>query len=257
MLQSQQEDQNKFYLSSEENLMELAEKERSAVLICGSQLGECYMCAELNRMLLNDARIQFNGKPFFKTLAKKHFGIAVKKNMLHTNQFSKDTDISFAREFADNVTFSLYDDVGKLRYAIKLELQHYKIPYADDIALMEVISVIADIAVQHYDSVMQKMKKFFSLANYNSWYCHIKQDDFQYSWNEFLKIVTDKYVPEDVKVDLNNNVNISNGVKVLINKIMSYEFCKNNESKALEEVGDKTDKTAIMNAFDMFDIKIQ
>lgn len=256
MLQSQGEVKNKFYLSSEENLMDLAEKERSAVLICGSQLGECYMCAELNRMLLNDARIQFKDKPFFKTLAKKHFGLAVKKNTLHTNQFSKHTDISFAREFADNVTFSLYDDVGKLKYAIKLELQHYKIPYADDIALMEVISIIADIAVQHYDSVMLKMKKFFSLANYNSWYCHVKQDDFQYNWTEFKKIVTDKYVPDDVKVDLNDNINILNGVQVLINKIMSYDFCKKNENKALEEVGDNTDKTEIMNAFDKFDIKI-
>ena len=249
---------DKFYLAdlnSEEDLKEMLDKERSAIIICGSQLGECYLCAELNRMLLNEARFQFRDKPYFKREAKKNFGIALKKNTAHTNQFSNQVNVEFAREFADNVSFSLYEDVNKLKYAIKLELQHNKIPYADDLALIETIRVVADIALNHYNATMERMKEFYAIANYNSFYNHVKQDDFLYSWDQFRNLVTNKYVPEDSMVDLNNNINISNGVKVLINKIMSIEFCKKNEEKALEEVGDSGDKSIVIKAFDKFGIK--
>lgn len=250
--------QYKFFLAdikNEEDIQEMFAKERSAILICGSQLGECYLCAELNRMLIADARFKFRDKPFFKQQAKKFFGVAEKKNIIHANQFSDNVDVMFAREFADQVTFSLYEDINKLKYSIQLELQHNKIPYAEDLAFIEVIRIIADIALNHYNATMERMKDFYPIANYNSFYCHVKQDDFLYSWDEFRKLVTDRYVPEDSRIDLNNNQNISNGVKVLINKIMSIDFCKKNEAKALEEVGDNSDKSAVIAAFNKFGIE--
>lgn len=238
---------------SQETLVEMKKKENAALAMCGGLLGNCYLLAEVVENLMINTIGKCKKEKWYKHEIKYYFNRA--KEEIHKTIFTSisnsPTNGDYMREVADALYEVLKLDLFKLKNAILLELNKYKVTNIDLLADILVIDILLRYINMEYNDVMEYMDTIFH-AFYDSWYYPAKCKGPTKLWQQGLTAYSKKYIAE--QIDLNGIISINNGIAIIQHKMHSAEVADTVKTKASQYAEDGGGQALYNKALDILGV---
>lgn len=210
---------------SHASLLKQQERENAALLICASQLGINHLVYEIIDYRLTDLMPELKKCQYFRFDAKRDMNKARKmlSEVIAKSYCTSLSDKEYMMDKSDNVNDRMSEDLSKLKYSLTLKLQRSGVNhhYTDIYSEMILIDLLFDWVTRHYDSVIKLMMSYQNCF-YDSWFGLASGKDLSFLWNKgmnrFFKFAN---FPN---IDLNEEVNVINGLKIFNKKIQDKEI---------------------------------
>lgn len=240
------------------NFNELIKKENAAKILCGGQLSDCYFLSEMIDSLLTDVYRELKELKFFRQVPKQKAKLAWSQIKNHSSDIMATTDIRYAREISDNIQELIRVDLWKLINSMIMELDYHHVKHSRVLAYILLIDAMGNLSCNHYDDTIKCMKDFYAPVNYDSWYCHVRPTDFCHNWKFLIQAACDYCIPKGSNINLDDSINITNGIKIIIKKLTDSISRDDITKEAMELYGediDKKNRDALKEACEMFGIE--
>lgn len=208
--------QGEHLLFANDTLAKLYEREQAAIMICGGQLGNCFLLGEVIDSMITDLMPQMRECPWFRQTIKHDFNQAVQM-LKKTNRVSMANSPSkgdFMREIADQFYDVIKSDLFRMEQAVRISLGKHKVPNDDVMARIINVHIMLQMVKTEYESVVEYMMTLWGDKEfYQSWYGHASYSNVMHWWSKGLYGVATQIVAGTI--NLNEFVDIRNGVEIL------------------------------------------